>query len=114
MTENTVNESRPTPPGFPEMVREFTDAAIKASPTNMHQFAVDYFTQLRDSQPLRVIPEDDDVTLQQNGVRFQESTEASGSPSGLASEKQAGPYIIVQFLGYFIHRIYEFVFCIPI
>ena len=89
MAAKNANDSMP--PGFEEMVQSFTIATAKASPTNLHQFAVDYFTKLRDTQPLRAISEDDE-TAQRHGVRFKETDTAAG----LTPEKQAGKYKLYQ------------------
>ncbi|KAK6188795.1 hypothetical protein SNE40_004899 [Patella caerulea] len=44
------------PNGLGDMLRDFTVSAIRANPDNLYDFAVDYFTKMRESKKSKTIP----------------------------------------------------------
>ena len=68
------------PDGLGDMLRDFTVAVLRERPSDLHDFAVEYFTKSRDSKktkkiPMYIIVDDDDDVGEPDPDRFKPKTQ---------------------------------------
>ena len=78
----------PIPPGLTELMQEFTLVVLKERPTDLVDFAADYFIKLRDSKKEYGAPAN--ASTKPRGVKFVAADAAANNSDSDSSGEEPG------------------------